>query len=129
MLKRPVMKEPSPEERVWLETLIEREYIAAFIVLGILMGLTVLKVVPVGTAVGAPASEQVKAPWVFGGIQQLLLFWPPWLAGLVLPLCSFLIFLTFPKWIKAIGERKARGIIYALMGFWGFLTFYYALSR
>ena len=128
MVKWPTASHSRPGERVPLEELIVREYAAAFVVLGLLLALATLRVVPVGTAAGGMAPEHVRAPWIFGGIQQLLFFLLPWVAGLFFPLATFLCFLTFPKWSKKSGERSARWILLVLMGIWALLTAYYVLN-
>ena len=128
MVKRSTVSHSHQGAHVPLEELTGREYAAAFIILGLLFALVTLRVVPVGTAPGAIVPDHVRAPWIFGGIQQLLFFLPPWVAGLAFPLATFLCFLTFPKWSRKSGIKSARWILLTLMGIWVLLTAYYALS-
>ena len=128
MVKRSTVSHSRQGARVPLEELIGREYAAAFIVLGLLFALATWRVVPVGTAADAAARDYVRAPWIFGGIQQLLYFLPPWVAGLAFPLATFLCFLTLPKWSRKSGIKSAGWILLTLMGIWVLLTAYYALS-
>ena len=40
--------------------------------------------------------EHVKAPWIFVGIQQMLRWWPPWLAGVLLPAAALVTLAVIP---------------------------------
>lgn len=40
--------------------------------------------------------EHVKAPWIFVGIQQMLRWWSPWLAGVVVPVAAVVVLAVIP---------------------------------
>lgn len=74
---------------------------------------------------GIPA-DNVKAPWVFVGIQYLLRFFPPCIAGVVLPITMLLLVASIP--FVPIG-RKARWVLFfSLLGaamiltVWGYVA-------
>jgi ubiquinol-cytochrome c reductase cytochrome b subunit len=55
--------------------------------------------------------ERVKGPWFFLGLQTLLMFLPPALAGLMLPVAFILLLLLLP----ALGTRTARVAHYIIL--------------
>lgn len=71
-------------------------------------------------------AEAVKAPWIFVGIQQLLKYFDPLVAGVVLPFLGLLLIASLP-YIPA--SRKAASLIFYLISLaalgltiWGYLA-------
>jgi len=78
--------------------LVQKEGLAALIALVAVCLLSTVFDAPMeGPAdqAGIPA-EDVKAPWIFVGIQQILRFLPPSIAGVLLPLVALLILSSVP---------------------------------
>jgi quinol-cytochrome oxidoreductase complex cytochrome b subunit len=72
------------------------------------------------------AAEHVKAPWIFVGIQQLLRYFPPVLAGIVIPLGVLLALVLVPY---VYGKRTlTRFVFFAvvatviLLTVWGYVA-------
>lgn len=118
------LKASGPQEKVLLIELQVREYIGAFLWLGLLFALTAGVKVPLDSSPKAVAVS-VKAPWVFGAIQWLLHRWPAWLSGWVLPLLWTAVLLTLPWWGRKVGKRWVWIIFLILSLVWVGLTFLY----
>jgi len=77
---------------------------------------------------GIPASH-VKAPWIFVGIQQMLRWWPPWLAGVAVPLAALVVLAGIP-FLPRSGKVRivATGVFVLLVALacmltiWGYLS-------
>lgn len=74
---------------------------------------------------GIPA-ENVKAPWIFLGIQQLLRYLPAWLAGVVVPVAALAAFGFVPYLWRIRGKSAATcvcGIVLVFLALtvWGYL--------
>lgn len=72
------------------------------------------------------AAEHVKAPWIFVGIQQMLRYFPPILAGIVLPL-GVLIALALAPY--AYGKRTLTRVVFfgvsaavIILTVWGYVA-------
>lgn len=72
------------------------------------------------------AAEHVKAPWIFVGIQQMLRYFPPVLAGIVLPLGVLLVLALVPY---AYGKRTLTRVVFfgvsaalILLTVWGYVA-------
>ncbi|MBM4328212.1 MAG: hypothetical protein FJ118_13740 [Deltaproteobacteria bacterium] len=78
--------------------LVRKEALAAMIALALLSLVSALADAPVqGPAdPSGIATEDVKAPWIFLGVQQMLRFFPPLLAGVALPLVGFFLIMFVP---------------------------------
>ena len=113
------------QEKVLLIELQVREYIGAFLWLGLLFGLTAVLKVSLDSSPEAAAVSVSKAPWVFGAIQWMLQRWPAWLSGWVLPLLSSAVLLTLPWWGQKVGKKWVWIIFLILSLVWVGLTFLY----
>lgn len=93
--------------------LLRKEGLAALIALAAVGALSVLVDAPIqGPADPAGlATEHVKAPWIFVGIQQLLRYLPPILAGIAIPVGVLLALAAVPY---AHGNRILTRVV-----FWG----------
>lgn len=87
--------------------LVRKETLAALVSLVVLFVLSAVSDAPlVGPAdpAGVPA-EGVKAPWIFVGIQQLLRYFSPLLAGIVIPLLGLALIAALP-YAPAFAARR-----------------------
>jgi quinol-cytochrome oxidoreductase complex cytochrome b subunit len=77
--------------------LVLREGIAALAVLALLLSASILLHAPLGLPGSAGiSSAEAKAPWYLVGLQELLVYFEPWLAGAVIPLLIVLGLLALP---------------------------------
>ena len=72
------------------------------------------------------AAEHVKAPWIFVGIQQMLRYFPPILAGIAIPLGVLLALALVPY---AYGKRTPTRVVFfgaaatvVVLTVWGYLA-------
>ena len=82
-----VDEEEATEERVltW-PSLVYREFIAAIVVTVILVLVSWAFMAPLEEIANpAQTPNPAKAPWYFLGLQELLVYFDPWIAGVVLP--------------------------------------------
>jgi quinol-cytochrome oxidoreductase complex cytochrome b subunit len=76
---------PNQKVEVW-PNLVVREYIGAIIMLIILVAWSVLMNAPLEELADPNVTPNPsKAPWYFLGLQELLVYFDPWIAGVVLP--------------------------------------------
>lgn len=114
-----------PQENVLLIELQVREYISTFIWLGLLFALTAGVNVSLDSSPEAAGVTVSKAPWVFGAIQWMLLRWPAWLGGWVLPILSTVVLLTLPRWEQNVGKMWVWMIFLIISLIWVGLTLMY----
>ncbi|MGC8603741.1 MAG: hypothetical protein ACP5VS_08650 [Desulfomonilaceae bacterium] len=106
--------------------LVRKELLTLFLALSILILVSAVFDAPIGGPAdldGLP-TENVKAPWVFIGIQQLLRFFPPRVAGIFFPFLTILLISLLPF---LSNHRKLSGLIFfgiffltTALTFWGY---------
>lgn len=116
------------EYRAKIEELQLREYIATFMGSTGLLALGILAKVPVGVSPDGVFPAHIKAPWIFGGIQELLFYTPAEFAGILFPLVSIILLLSLPLWERRLKRIWVNVGIYSLLGFWVVLTTLYFLK-
>jgi ubiquinol-cytochrome c reductase cytochrome b subunit len=115
-----------------LPNLVRKEALAAVISLGLLCWVAALFDAPMqGPAdPSGVASENVKAPWIFVGIQQMLRFLPPLIAGVAAP-CAALLLIGSTAYVDPKGRRGRRVVallffsllfMMLLVTVWGYLA-------
>lgn len=73
------------EAPVWPD-LLWRELLMALTVISLLFGISLLFDAPLeGIADAAHTPNPAKAPWYFAGLQELLVYFDPWIAGVSIP--------------------------------------------
>ena len=104
------------------------EFIAILVVVAIMLFLSIY----VGAPLEAEASRDttpnpMKAPWYFVGLQELLVFFDPWIAGVVLPVLIIIGLMLIPfldinikgKGYYTFSERKFAVPVYSFgMALW-----------
>lgn len=113
-------------EKPWFpfETLAPREYVAVFLALAVLFFVSSFTL-PLGTPPSAAPLQRAGAPWIFGGIQWLLVRLPVAVAGILVPALSLLFLLTLPWWGRRVGARLTRWVFLAFALVWLGLTLLY----
>jgi len=120
--------DPNKKVETW-PNLIVREYIAAILVLVALLVWSILQNAPLEELANPNVTPNPsKAPWYFTGLQELLVYFDPWIAGVVVPgiivlgLCAIPYLDTDPQ--KGLGyysikERPFANTIFLLgIGMW-----------
>ncbi len=80
--------------------------------------LLVLVTITVSVLVPAPMEPArfgllfIAGPWFFLGLQELLRYWPPFLAGVVTPLIPVILLLWLPR------AARGRRWVYGVIGIW-----------
>ncbi len=84
---RGLVRSPELEEKVQVWPFLARkEFLAAVIVTAALMVWSVVLDAPLeGQANATLTPNPAKAPWYFVGLQEMLVYFDPWIAGVVLP--------------------------------------------
>ncbi|MBI5249935.1 MAG: hypothetical protein HY912_10620, partial [Desulfomonile tiedjei] len=74
---------------------------------------------------GIPAAD-VKAPWIFVGIQQTLRYLPPFWAGVILPFAAIIV-IAFIPYLQN-NRRKTASLVFfsiviasVILTLWGYL--------
>lgn len=88
----------------------DREWIAGIIFLTICFALGLFFAPQVGTSVQAPLIEKAAAPWIFGPVQILLLYFPSWFGAILFPGLIVVILISLPWIAKRFGEAAGRWI-------------------
>jgi len=125
-----ILKRPEQLERsrlIPIEELQVREYIAAFAALAVLVFISSFPL-SLGIPPQAPLPGHIQAPWMFGGIQWLLLRLPVVLAGWIIPGASFVFLLSLPWWASTIAGRWVRIGFAAFALFWLGITLAYVFQ-
>ena len=108
--------------------LVEKELIALLSACSILILVSTFLDAPLGGPADPNAlpMENVKAPWIFVGIQQMLRFLPPWLAGIFIPFMAILLLAALPMLIRQrrLGLAFFFGILVVglILTLWGYLN-------
>ncbi len=72
--------------RIDREQLVRTETLAFFLTIAVLVVLSTFFDAPLGLSSNAPSGAgEIKAPWIFLWVQELLRLWPPAIAGVVIP--------------------------------------------
>ena len=96
---------PEPP-RMDREQLVRTETLAFFLTLAALIGLSIFVNAPIGNAPDQVlAADEIKAPWIFLWVQELLRIWPPALAGVLVPLVVTALLTALP-----FIDRKDDGV-------------------
>ena len=108
--------------------LVRKEVLAAVIALAAMCLLSALLDAPLqGPAdVGGLAASDVKAPWIFVGIQQILKYLPALVAGVLFPLAAVLLVGLIPYLPEKRGLRSlvffATALTVLILTIWGYLS-------
>ena len=106
-IARPMLKENETRAFVSRDELFFREFITAALVSAALVFITLIFPVPIGIAANLDASvADVRAPWIFLWVQNLLRFIPPLWAGIIAP-AFVLILLTVLPFLDRRGPGRA----------------------
>jgi hypothetical protein len=96
-------RKPHPFEAGWEPTvsvwpyLLRIEFLAAMVVTALLLAWSMLLDAPLGAPANPNATmNPAKAPWYFVGLQEMLVYFDPWFAGVVLPALIILGLMLFP---------------------------------
>ncbi len=124
---QPTLEKAEAEEKVMVfPYLIYIEFVAALFYSIILVLWSIFLKAPLeDTANPSISPNPSKAPWYFLGLQEMLVYYDPWIAGVLLPtfiilgLCAIPYIDNDPKTsgFYSFKERR-RGIILFLFGFW-----------
>jgi len=99
--------QPTHKVEVW-PNLVVREYVAAILCTIFLIVWSLLQNAPLeGLANPTVTPNPSKAPWYFAGLQELLVYFDPWLAGVVLPNLIIVGLMAIPYL-----DRDPRGVGY-----------------
>lgn len=112
-----------------LKHLIEKEGIAALFFLVFCAALALKFPAGVGTSNQAPAVAHAVAPWIFGPFQVLLLYLPPWLGALVLPLIFIAGLAGLPWLVDLWGVKSGQRIFILLSGMVIVLMLWYMVKE
>ncbi len=131
-IKKTALKKIGPEDTVLVwPNLVYLELIAMMFALAILLFLCLYSPAPLEELASADTTPNpTKAPWYFLGLQELLVFFDPWLAGVVLPSLIMVGLILIPyidpnpkgKGYYTFSERK-----FSVIGFSFGLALWYIL--
>lgn len=95
-ISRPLLR--AGETRAWIpkDELFFREFITAAFISAALVLLAVVAPIPLGPAASPNVVSEVRAPWIFLWVQNLLRAWPPFWAGILAPASVLLALALFP---------------------------------
>ena len=95
--------------KVWPEMVL-RETIAAIIAVIALLALAMYLDAPLESIADPSLSANPsKAPWYFLGLQELLVYFRPWIAGVLIPACILLVLAVIPYLDIRGGALSAEG--------------------
>ena len=89
-------KQTGEKVDVWPH-LVSREFLAALLVTVVLFAWSILMNAPLeGEANLNVTPNPSKAPWYFGGLQELLVYFDPWIAGVIIPTAIIIGLMAIP---------------------------------
>ena len=103
--------------RLPIRHLMEKEGIASLFFLAFGVGLALKFPASVGSSNQAPSVSHAVAPWIFGPFQILLLYFPPQVGALLIPILIIAGISGLPWLSEVLGVKWGRGIFIALYGF------------
>ncbi|MBI3951434.1 MAG: cytochrome C [Acidobacteria bacterium] len=117
----------NPEEKihVW-PYLARKEFLVAIVVIVLLLGWSIVLDAPLEEEANpALTPNPAKAPWYFVGLQEMLVYFDPWIAGVVLPGLIIVGLMAIPYLDRnprgsgyySFAERKWEIIVFCF-GFW-----------
>jgi quinol-cytochrome oxidoreductase complex cytochrome b subunit len=136
----PPLKSGVQEERidVW-PNLIQREYVATIITLIVLIAWSILVNAPLEELANPNRTPNpAKAPWYFVGLQELLVYFDPWIAGVMIPGVIIFGLITIPyidpnpggAGVWGFKERRFAVTIYSIgIAMWFILIFIGLFAR
>ncbi len=132
LIKRTAKEKIGPEDTVLVwPNLVYLELISMLVGVGILLFLSLISPAPLEELASADTTPNpTKAPWYFLGLQELLVYFDPWLAGVVLPSLILVGLILIPyidpnprgKGYYTFSERK-----FSITGFSFGLSLWYVL--
>jgi len=132
LIKKSAEGTRSPEDTVLVwPHLVYIELISILFATAVLLFLSIVSPAPLEELAGADTTPNpTKAPWYFLGLQELLVFFDPWLAGMVLPSMIIVGLIIIPyvdpnpngKGYYTFSERK-----FSMLGFSFGLALWYIL--
>lgn len=104
-ISRPLLKENETRTFISRDELFFREFIAAALVTAALVFITLIFPAPLGPAANLDAGVgDVRAPWIFLWVQNLLRLIPPLWAGIIAPACVLAVITLLP-----FSDRRGPG--------------------
>jgi len=109
--------------------LVRKEALAAILATAAVFLICVVLDAPIGgpaDSSGIPA-ENVKAPWIFVGIQQMLRYFPPMVVGILVPAAALVMLMAIP-FISEKPNLPVRLVFFAIIlislavTVWGYLA-------
>src|SRR5665648_329351 len=98
-----------------IKHLIEKEGIVSILFIVFCTALALTFPAGVGTSNLAPFASHAVAPWIFGPFQILLLYLPPWLGALMVPLLIIIGLAALPWLVGYLGEKSGQRIFMNLI--------------
>jgi quinol-cytochrome oxidoreductase complex cytochrome b subunit len=96
-ISRPLLDEGKEREFVSRDELFFREFITAALVTAALVFITLIFPAPIGTVANLDAGVgDVRAPWIFLWVQNLLRSFPPLWAGIIAPAFVLIVLIALP---------------------------------
>jgi hypothetical protein len=119
------------EEKITRDQLLFKEFIALLVLLVFCCWLAIWFPAPLSQPGGEmlPPGVTVHAPWIFAGLQTLLLYFHPLVAGLVFPLVVILFLVLLPLEGKTRLHPDLTRILFALLLLGGAVLTFYGLFR
>lgn len=119
------------EEKITRDQLLFKEFIALLLLLFFCCWLAVWFPAPLSQSGGGmlPPGVTVQAPWIFAGLQTLLLYFHPLVAGLFFPLVVLLFLVLLPLEAKTRLHPGLTRILFAFLLLGGIALTLYGLFQ